>query len=427
MEPVLLHIQQLAHVIGKQARIAVPDAKPSSGSGAWDQFCRAVDQQLGIKEATELPQALEDYADLVERCATVAEASGATQLANKFYQRWLTEHPEDRPLRAKRPEHRVIRRRRPCPDEPTSGTTLAKPTLCYRPYTTEHDRIVVVPPADEQTTAAFRESSSAIVKPLKLGLMRALFSEEKRRWIEQQERGQLSVRNLYRLNIDQDNHKVFRKRELTIGRMTCVTLCLDLSTSMAGERLRLARQAVLAITEALEQLRVPCEVLGFGTGQEFSIRDAHNITRYSLSKLRRLYSRFANLVIKIIKQYGEPCSSSTPRLAKVTCGGMTPLGEALLLTAQRIQRRREQRRIMLVCTDGKPDCEAGHQRAMSYAQQVVRQLVAEGIEVVGVSILDNSLSRIIDDTIVVHRLEELPDQLVHQLGRTIKRVNRLES
>ena len=82
---------------------------------------------------------------------------------------------------------------------------------------------------------------------------------------------------------------------------------------------------------------------------------------------------------------------------------------------------------MLVCTDGKPDCEAGHQRAMSYAQQVVRQLVAEGIEVVGVSILDNSLSRIIDDTIVVHRLEELPDQLVHQLGRTIKRVNRLES
>ncbi|MCG3139117.1 MAG: hypothetical protein HJJLKODD_02995 [Phycisphaerae bacterium] len=426
MDTIAAPIWKLARTIGERAGVPIPNGTAGTAIPAWNRFCMAVDEQLTIKESTTLPTLLEGYADLLERCATVAEVGSAMQLARKFYRRWLTEHPDERPPRTRRCEHPPKKRRRLCPDETASPTESTRPVVCYRPYTREHDQILVVSPVDEQTAAAFRKESEAVVRSLKLGLMRTLLSEEKRRWLEQQERGQLSIRNLYRLTIDQDNHRVFRQRELTIGRQTCVTLLLDLSASMAGERLRLARQAVLAITEALETLRVPCEVLGYGTGQQFSIKEAHRITRYSLSKLRRLYSRFANLVIKVIKQYGEPCRSSTPRLANVTCGGMTPLGEALLLAAQRIQQRRERRKILLVCTDGKPDCEAGHQRAIHYARKVVRQLIGEGLEIVGVSILDKSLSRIISNTIIVNKLEELPDLLVRQLGRTIKQVNHEE-
>ena len=55
------------------------------------------------------------------------------------------------------------------------------------------------------------------------------------------------------------------------------------------------------------------------------------------------------------------------------------------------------------------------------AQGVARKITRTGIELVGVGIKDDSLCEIVEDTIVVHELTDLPAQLCKLLGRTLKK------
>ena len=76
---------------------------------------------------------------------------------------------------------------------------------------------------------------------------------------------------------------------------------------------------------------------------------------------------------------------------------------------------------MLVLTDGRAGCEACDQSACHHAKQAAMKITASGIELVGVGIKDDSLQAVIDGTIVVHKLEDLPAQLCKLLGRTLKK------
>jgi len=99
--------------------------------------------------------------------------------------------------------------------------------------------------------------------------------------------------------------------------------------------------------------------------------------------------------------------------------GLTPLGEAMQIAARRIAPRSENRRIMVILTDGRAGCESNDGAAVRHAQYVAELINKAGIELIGVGILDDSLRAIVTDTIVVHALEDLPAQLCKLLGRTL--------
>ena len=74
------------------------------------------------------------------------------------------------------------------------------------------------------------------------------------------------------------------------------------------------------------------------------------------------------------------------------------------IAAGRLIARPENRRILLVLTDGKAGCEGCGEAAMNHARHVAGRIARAGIEPVGVGILDESIREVVADSIVIHTL-----------------------
>jgi cobaltochelatase CobT len=259
------------------------------------------------------------------------------------------------------------------------------------------------------------------VRRLRRGLFTALRSAEKRWWREEQDRGSLSPKTLHRLCLDRPSLTIFRTRGVVQGRSTAICIVLDASGSMTTQKMDVARDSLRVLLEALSDLRIPTEAFTFTTGDSFTAQDVLKETGEDLGAIHQRFSRLANLRIGLIKRYGEPVKTALRRLPRIQGTGLTPLGEAMQIGARRIIVRPELRRIMLVLTDGRAGCEAPDASAHQHAQEMAKRISQVGIELVGVGIKDDSLQAVIEDTIVVQQLEDLPAQLCKLLGRTLQK------
>jgi len=291
----------------------------------------------------------------------------------------------------------------------------------YRPFTKEHDRIQEVPFADDAEVQRLVKTGIDTVRRLRRGLANALRSSEKRWWRDDQSRGVLSPRTLYRLCTDRPRVDVFRVRSVIQGRSTAVCIVLDASGSMTSKKMDVAREAMRVLLEALSDLKVPTEAFTFTTGDMFNLSEASRVTGEEAVALSQRFGRFGNLEIGLIKEYGEPLKVALKRLPNVHGTGLTPLGEAMQVGASRLMPRSESRKVMLVLTDGHAGCEGSGTAAEVHAKNVATLITTVGIELVGVGIQDESLRTVVADTIVVHEISDLPAQLCKLLGRTLQK------
>ena len=273
---------------------------------------------------------------------------------------------------------------------------------------------------------ALMETGTDTVRRLRRGLTNALRSAEKRWWRDDQNRGHLSPRTLHRLCMDRPRLDIFRVRGTVQGKSTAVSMLLDASGSMSSRKMDVARSSMRVLLEALGDLRIATEALTFTTGNCVDISDVMQQTGLDHRELRERYGRISNLEIGIIKGFDEPVKVGLQRLPIIKGTGLTPLGEAMQIAAARLVPRRENRKILLVLTDGKAGCEGGAEAATQHALDVATRITRAGIELIGVGILDQYVRDVVDDAIVIHRIEDLSAQLCKLLGRTlIKGVQRV--
>ena len=291
----------------------------------------------------------------------------------------------------------------------------------YRVFTKQYDRIDTVAAANDSDVQALLATGVDVVRRLRRGLANALRSAEKRWWQDDRVRGSLSPRTLYRLCTDRRRLDVFRIRSTVQGRSTAVCVVLDASGSMTSRKMDVARQAMRVLLEALADLKIATEAFTFTTGDRFNLAEACKLTGQDHTQLQGRFSRFGNLEIGLIKRFEEPVKSALRRLPTIRGSGLTPLGEAMQIGAARIRSRTESRRILLVLTDGKAGCECGDASATDHAKHVAELCRNAEIELIGIGIQDDSLCAIVTDTIVIHKLEDLPAQLCKLLGRTLQK------
>ncbi len=291
----------------------------------------------------------------------------------------------------------------------------------YRAFTKQYDRIDAVAAANESDVQALLATGVDVVRRLRRGLANALRSAEKRWWRDDQFRGSLSPRTLYRLCTDRRLLDVFRIHSTVQGRSTAVCVVLDASGSMTSRKMDVARQAMRVLLESLADLKIATEAFTFTTGDRFSLAEACKLTGHEHTQLQTRFSRFGNLEIGLIKRFEEPVKPALRRLPTIRGTGLTPLGEAMQVGASRLTSRPESRKIMLVLTDGRAGCECGDTAAALHATHVAGLCRKAGLELIGVGIQDDSLRAIVADTIVIHALAELPAQLCKLLGRTLKK------
>lgn len=289
----------------------------------------------------------------------------------------------------------------------------------YRPYTRQFDCMGLVSPGKEAEIRELLVADRDLVRRLRRGLTNTLRSAEKRWWKDDQTRGALSPRKLYRLGTDRCRLDVFRTRSVVQGRSTAVSVVLDASGSMSRRKMDVARRAMRVLVEALSDLKVATEAFTFTTGNRVDIAQVVQQTGLDAARLRERYGRLSNLEISLIKRFEEPVKVALERLPNVRGSGLTPLGEAMHVAATRLLPRPESRKIMVVLTDGKAGCEGGSDSATVHAEHVAGLITKAGMELIGLGILDDNLCLIVKDTIVVQQLDELPARLCKLLGRTL--------
>ncbi len=258
--------------------------------------------------------------------------------------------------------------------EPTEGDAPAEisarrndPMLdahgdAYVIYTTQFDEIVDAEDlADPGELSRLRRMLDQQMQPyqgiaskLANRLQRKLMAQQQRTWLFDQEEGFIDSAKLSRMVANPTINLTFKKEKQTEFRDTVVTLLIDNSGSMRGRPIAIAAMCTDILAKTLERCGVKVEILGFttrawkgGKSRDLWIERGRPQHPGRLNDLRHI----------VYKNADAPLRRAHRNFGLMLKEGILKEnidGEALVWAHNRIARRPEQRKIMLVVSDGAP-------------------------------------------------------------------------
>jgi cobaltochelatase CobT len=232
----------------------------------------------------------------------------------------------------------------------------------YKAFTTTHDE---VKSADELCDAeeltrlrayldAQLQGLQGAVSRLANRLQRRLMAQQNRSWMFDLEEGVLDTARLTRVIVDPTAPLSFKMEDESKFRDTVVTLLLDNSGSMRGRPIMVAALCADILARTLERCGVKVEILGFttqawkgGLSREDWIKAGKPASPGRLNDLRHI----------IYKSADAPWRRVRRNLGLMMREGLLKEnidGEALLWAHDRLMARAEQRKILMVISDGAP-------------------------------------------------------------------------
>ncbi|AVZ98513.1 cobaltochelatase CobT-related protein [Klebsiella variicola] len=256
-----------------------------------------------------------------------------------------------------------------------------------------------------------RHLSSSVSSTLAKDLERAIASRNRVQFIPGQRRGRVHGASLYRLSMNDD--RVFRRKEDHKAVNACVQQVIDLSGSMDGRKIELALASAYTLADALDRIHVPNVITGFTT---YGNPDVATMSK-------RGFSRFEALMLPIIKNWHEKANSPEIR-ARMGCVAETfPLlnnvdGESIAQLASLFAGRMEDKKIMIVQSDGAP-CAAGDGFS-NHLRSVTNDIEnTSDINLLAIGILTDAPRRYYKNYALVNKVEELGTSVVSELSRII--------
>jgi cobaltochelatase CobT len=256
----------------------------------------------------------------------------------------------------------------------------------YKVFSRAHDEEITAEdlstPDELERLRAFldkelRALSSAVAR-LANKLQRRLMAQQNRAWDFDLEEGQLDVARLTRIIIDPMHPLSFKHERDTDFRDTVVTLLLDNSGSMRGRPIMVAACCADILARTLERCGVKVEILGFttkawkgGLAREGWLAAGKPQGPGRLNDLRHI----------IYKTADAPWRRAKRNLALMMREGLLKEnidGEAVAWAHSRLLGRPENRRILMVISDGAPvDDSTLSVNSGSYLEQHLRQVIQE--------------------------------------------------
>jgi cobaltochelatase CobT len=237
-----------------------------------------------------------------------------------------------------------------------------EPLSDYKIFSTKHDETVhaedLCPPEELERLRAFLDKQLAslhgAVARLANRLQRRLLAQQNRAWDFDLEEGILDPARLSRIIIDPFAPLSFKQERETAFRDTVVTLLLDNSGSMRGRPITVAATCADILARTLERCGVKVEILGFttrawkgGQSREEWLRAGKPPHPGRLNDLRHI----------VYKSADAPWRRVRRNLALMMREGLLKEnidGEALDWAHKRLLARPEQRKILMVISDGAP-------------------------------------------------------------------------
>ena len=234
--------------------------------------------------------------------------------------------------------------------------------LDYKPFTERFDEEIEAPElcdAEElDRLRAYLDSQltglQGVVTRLANRLQRRLMAQQNRSWDFDQEEGVLDAARLSRVVVSPGTALSYKVERDVEFKDTIVTLLIDNSGSMRGRPISIAAISADILARTLERCGVKTEILGFttrawkgGQSREAWLADGKPQSPGRLNDLRHI----------IYKQADEPWRRARRNLGLMMREGLLKEnidGEALLWAHSRLVYRPEERRILMVISDGAP-------------------------------------------------------------------------
>jgi cobaltochelatase CobT len=232
----------------------------------------------------------------------------------------------------------------------------------YKIYTPLFDEEISAPDlCDAEELARLRNfldqqlaPMSSVVSRLANKLQRLLLAQQNRHWEFDLEEGMLDTSRLPRIIMDPMYPLSFKREKDTNFRDTVVTLLLDNSGSMRGRPIMIAAMCADILGRTMERCAVKTEILGFttrawkgGQSREKWTADGKPAHPGRLNDLRHI----------VYKSADEPWRRAKKNLGLMMREGLLKEnidGEALMWAHNRLMARPEQRKILMVISDGAP-------------------------------------------------------------------------
>jgi cobaltochelatase CobT len=304
------------------------------------------------------------------------------------------------------------------------------PQTDYKPFTTRFDEIVEAGElCDEEEIARLRAyldqqmgGLSNVVTRLANRLQRRLLAQQARSWDFDQEEGLLDAARLARVVVNPRHALSFKIERDTEFRDTIVSLLIDNSGSMRGRPIAIAAICGDILARTLERCGVQTEILGFttrgwkgGQSREAWLSAGRPANPGRLNDLRHI----------VYKRADEPYRRARRNLGLMMREGLLKEnidGEALLWAHNRLIARPEERRILMVISDGAPvDDSTASANGGAYLERHLRQVIEwiekrSTVELIAIGI-GHDVTRYYERAVTIMDADQLAGAMVEQLAR----------
>lgn len=303
------------------------------------------------------------------------------------------------------------------------------PRTTYRVFTTAFDEIITANElCDNEELSRLRlmldrqmKHSQSLIVRLANRLQRRLLAQQTRNWEFDLEEGILDSARLSRIIINPLYSLSYKHEKPMDFRDTVVTLLLDNSGSMRGRPITLAAISADILTRTLERCGVKTEILGFTTR---AWKGGLSRDSWVKSGKPSLPGRLNDLRHIVYKAADQPWRHARRNLGLMLREGLLKEnidGEALLWAHARLVSRPEQRRILMVISDGAPvDDSTLSVNPGNYLEQHLRAVIdwienRSDIELTAIGI-GHDVTRYYRRAVTISDTEQLGSVMMKQLA-----------
>ena len=301
--------------------------------------------------------------------------------------------------------------------------------LDYKIFTTQYDEITKAEKlenADEaaklrrildQQLVGFQD----VITKLANKLQRQLLAKQNRAWDFDLEEGLLDSSKLPRIIMDPYNSLSFKKEKDLDFKDTIVTLLIDNSGSMRGRPITIAAICADILSRTLERCSVKVEILGFTTKNWKGGQSRELWNKNSKPKTPGRLNDLRHIIYKGADTHWRQAKNNLGLMLKEGLLKENIDGEAISWTYNRIKKRKEERKIMMVISDGAPvDDSTLSVNSGDFLEKHLKKIVKfienkTEIEVLAIGI-GHDVSRYYDKAIKITDVNELGDVMISQLS-----------
>ena len=299
----------------------------------------------------------------------------------------------------------------------------------YKIWSNKYDEtITAIELADEEELNRLRayldqqlSNLQSVVTKLANRLQRRLMAQQNRSWDFDQEEGMLDAARLARVIVSPGSSLSYKIERETQFRDTVVTLLIDNSGSMRGRPISIAAISADIMARTLERCGVKTEILGFTTR---AWKGGQAREDWLAAGRQPMPGRLNDLRHIIYKKADEPWRHAKRNLGLMMREGLLKEnidGEALLWAHNRLIARAEDRRILMVISDGAPvDDSTLSVNHGGYLEQHLRKVIEmietrSPVQLVAIGI-GHDVTRYYKRAVTIMDVEQLGGTMIEQLA-----------